>query len=193
MVIIYRTEKDIFMKFLYISILFFFIGSINAQELSQRTLEKAEVIQGTSFKKGTVVQQDANKYLFKAVLAEDQPIADLVIGKIFPHIFPKGSEVIYNEPIDMFGKPRMNPFLPEKVIVASKMKIFDVSIAPQTEVMVFGGTMTENKKVSYFAEVTIVLLEDVKIKGKNIPKGSYIKIESKKNIQVSKDGGWQDI
>jgi hypothetical protein len=188
-------QSEVLMR-LRLSLVYFLIiisTTLSAQTLTNRVLEKDEVIQGTSFKKGTVVYQDEKKYLHKAVLAENQALCDRVLGNLFPYVFPKGSTVIFKESINIFGKPELNPHLPEKIIVSRKMKIYDVPVAANSEVIVSGGSITIGDTTQYLAEVTIILLEDITIKGTQVKKGDYIKIESKDKIQVSRNGEWVEL
>lgn len=142
-------------------------------------LEKDALFQGTTFKAGSQVYLSEAGQIEKVVLGQDQIITDKSFAQTFPHVWKKGTTLIYK---NIFADKPM-PEIPRTIFTVADQSVFgyvlpnNCELSPSTMILTMG-----NKKEYEVSGIQVVCPTSFKIKGKEILSGKTIQIHSKDKV-----------
>lgn len=175
-------------------IIFGIISSISLYaKNSKETLESSKMVQGTTFSAGSVLTTNDDGYLVRAVLGADQKIMDENYKSSMTMTFPKGSTLIFGDPINAFGKPNDRPDMVREIRTTGDVKIGRITFPSGSTLYVTGGFMETNGKRSYYADVNGQIFQDMKVGKTTIPAKSNVLIDHKGKIKYAEAGSWDWI
>ncbi|WP_411823486.1 hypothetical protein [Leptospira sp. 'Mane'] len=177
----YSLKKLFVFSFLLIG-----LGSLAADPQTSYSfvLDKAAVFQGTTFSQGSEVHLSQEGQIFKVILGQDQRLAEQTFKESFPHIWKKGTVLMYTS---AFSENQMKP-VPSKIYLNSDQNIFGFIIPAKCELNPSYMIMTMNGKTEFNIDnIQVQCPFEFKIKSSNIPKDKLVQIHSKKKVTEYND------
>ncbi|MCB1144171.1 MAG: hypothetical protein H7A24_03215 [Leptospiraceae bacterium] len=156
-----------------------------------KILKEKSMERGTEFSVSSRLLYNENGDLVLASLGSAQPILQEKYSRALSHVFPKGTALEYEPPVDLFGAQSPNPEKPFRITLGGPMEVYGIPLQMGSVLSLsYPKRFNEKSEIGILVERTFQPLE---INGKKIPSGVFLLIESKEKQKYKVEDNWIDL